>query len=155
MDLLKQIEGLEHKFHEISLQITDPSVIGDQARYVKLNKEYRDLERVLTSCNQYKTAVNNYEQAKEILSLREQLTAAEEKFKTFDFEDRIVSVKQAYQQRVSNLETQLKEISDTCMKQVEEIESLKSKQATGFDSPSVEVYIRVCTISTQQEKATR
>ncbi len=66
MDLLKQIEGLEHKFHEVSLQITDPSVIGDQARYVKLNKEYRDLERVLTSCNQYKTAVNNYEQAKEI-----------------------------------------------------------------------------------------
>ena len=66
MDLLKQIEDLEHKFHEVSLQITDPSVIGDQARYVKLNKEYRDLERVLTSCNQYKTAVNNYEQAKEI-----------------------------------------------------------------------------------------
>ena len=67
------------------------------------------------------------EQAKEILSLREQLTAAEEKFKSFDFDDRIVSVKQAYQQKVSSLETQLKEISDTCMQQVEKIESLKTE----------------------------
>ncbi len=67
------------------------------------------------------------EQAKEILSLRDQLTAAEERFKSFDFEGRIISIKQEYQQKVSSLENQLKEISDTCMKQVEEIESLKAE----------------------------
>lgn len=67
------------------------------------------------------------EQAKEILSLREQLTAAEERFKSFDFEGRIISVKQQYQQKVSSLETQLHEISNVCMKQVEEIESLKAE----------------------------
>lgn len=67
------------------------------------------------------------EQAKEILSLRDQLTAAEERFKSFDFENRIISIKQEYQQKVSSLENQLQEISDTCMKQVEEIESLKAE----------------------------
>lgn len=67
------------------------------------------------------------EQAKEILSLRDQLTAAEERFKSFDFEGRIISIKQEYQQKVSSLENQLQEISDTCMKQVEEIESLKAE----------------------------
>lgn len=67
------------------------------------------------------------EQAKEILSLRDQLTAAEEKFKSFDFEGRIISIKQEYQQKVSRLEMELCEISDTCMKQVEEIESLKAE----------------------------
>lgn len=67
------------------------------------------------------------EQAKEILSLRDQLTAAEERFKSFNFEGRIISIKQEYQQKVSSLENQLKEISDTCMKQVEEIESLKAE----------------------------
>jgi len=67
------------------------------------------------------------EQAKEILSLREQLTAAEERFKSFNFEGRIISIRQAYQQKVSSLEIQLKEVSDTCMKQVEEIESLKAE----------------------------
>lgn len=67
------------------------------------------------------------EQAKEILLLREQLTAAEEKFKSFDFDNRIISIKQAYQQKVSSLEMQLKEMSDTCMQQVEQIESLKAE----------------------------
>lgn len=67
------------------------------------------------------------EQAKEILSLRDQLNKAEEKFKSFDFEGRIVSIRQEYEQRVNSLETQLKEISDTCMKQVEEIETLRTE----------------------------
>lgn len=67
------------------------------------------------------------EQAKEILSLRDQLTQAEERFKSFDFEGRIISIRQEYQQRVSSLETQLQEISDICMKQVEEIETLRSE----------------------------
>lgn len=67
------------------------------------------------------------EQAKEILSLRDQLTEAEERFKSFDFEGRIISIRQEYRQKVDSLETQLKEISDTCMKQVEEIESLRAE----------------------------
>lgn len=67
------------------------------------------------------------EQAKEILSLRDQLAQAEERFKSFDFEGRIISVRQEYEQRVNSLETQLKEISDTCMKQVEEIETLRAE----------------------------
>ncbi len=67
------------------------------------------------------------DQAKEILSLRDQLTAAEERFKAFDFEGRIISIKQEYQEKVSSLQTQLKEMSDTCVKQVEEIESLKNE----------------------------
>ena len=67
------------------------------------------------------------DQAKEILSLRDQLSAAEERFKSFDFEGRIISIKQEYQQKVTNLESRLKEMSDTCMQQVEEIESLKAE----------------------------
>ena len=67
------------------------------------------------------------EQAKEILSLRDALTAAEERFKSFDFEGRIISVKRQYEQKVTHLESQLQEVSATCMKQVEEIESLKAE----------------------------
>lgn len=67
------------------------------------------------------------EQAKEILSLREQLTRAEEKFKSFDFESRIISIRNHYQQKVSKLEAQLREMSAVCMTQVEEIENLKAE----------------------------
>lgn len=67
------------------------------------------------------------EQAKEILSLRDALTAAEERFKSFDFDGRIISIKRQYEQKVTTLENQLHEISTTCMKQVEEIEALKNE----------------------------
>ncbi len=113
-------------------------------------KEREEKERIITSLHQKASqlkAVNSAldreikkvqqekmealkksaEQAKEILSLREQLTAAEERFKSFNFEGRIISIKQQYQQKVSSLENQLHEISNVCMKQVEEIESLKAE----------------------------
>ena len=64
MDILQRIDGLEAKFHEVSLLITDPAVIADQARYVRLNREYRDLERVLESAAKYKKAVTDLEEAK-------------------------------------------------------------------------------------------
>lgn len=67
------------------------------------------------------------EQAKEILSLREQLNRAEEKFKSFDFDGRIISIRNHYEQKVAKLETQLQEMSAVCMKQVEEIEALKTE----------------------------
>ena len=87
------------------------------------------LDREIKKVQQEKMAAlkKSAEQAKEILSLREQLTAAEEKFKSFNFEGRIISIRQEYEQKVSSLETQLQEISATCMKQVEEIESLRAQ----------------------------
>jgi len=65
--LLEKLEGLEHKFEEISLLITDPAVIADMKRYVKLNKDYRDLERIITAQREYKTALAHLSEAKEIL----------------------------------------------------------------------------------------
>jgi len=66
MDILNKIEGLEAKFHEVSLMITDPNVIADQARYVRLNRDYKDLERVIASAEKYKKAVKSLEEAKDL-----------------------------------------------------------------------------------------
>jgi peptide chain release factor 1 len=65
--LLEKLEGLQHKFEEISTLITDPAVIGDMKRYVKLNKEYRELERIMQAQQEYKTALTHLAEAKEIL----------------------------------------------------------------------------------------
>ncbi|MDR1698264.1 MAG: peptide chain release factor 1 [Prevotellaceae bacterium] len=65
--LLQKLEGLEHKFEEISTLITDPAVIADQKRYVKLNKEYRDLEKILDAKRQYETMLRGIDEAKEML----------------------------------------------------------------------------------------
>lgn len=65
--LLDKLEGLQHKFEEISTLITDPSVISDQKRYVKLNKEYHDLEKILNAKNEYQLALAHIAEARSIL----------------------------------------------------------------------------------------
>lgn len=67
MNILDKIEGLEAKFHEVGLLITDPAVIADQARYVRLNRDYRDLEKVLGQAAKYKQALLSLEEAKQLL----------------------------------------------------------------------------------------
>ena len=42
--LLSKLDGLVSRFEEVGTLITDPAVIADMKRFVKLNKEYRDLE---------------------------------------------------------------------------------------------------------------
>jgi peptide chain release factor 1 len=65
--LLEKLEGLEHKFEEVSTLITDPSVISDMKRFVKLNKEYRDLEQIMNAKKEYQTTLAHLSEAKEIL----------------------------------------------------------------------------------------
>ncbi len=66
MDILERIDGLEAKFHEVSLLLTDPAVIADQARYVRLNREYHDLERVLEAAGRYRKTLHALDDARQI-----------------------------------------------------------------------------------------
>lgn len=66
--LLEKLEGLQHKFEEISLLITDPAVISDMNRYVKLNKEYSELSKIMDAMKEYKTALQTIQEAKDILN---------------------------------------------------------------------------------------
>lgn len=66
--LLQRLEGLDGRFEEVSTLIADPNVISDQARYVKLTKEYKDLEKILTATRKYKGLLDSIEESKSILS---------------------------------------------------------------------------------------
>ena len=46
-NILQKLDGLEARYEEVSTLITDPSVIADQSRYVKLTKEYKDLGDIM------------------------------------------------------------------------------------------------------------
>jgi peptide chain release factor 1 len=47
--------------------ITDPDVIGDMKRYVKLNKEYSELQKIVDARNEYSNVLNTIAEAKTIL----------------------------------------------------------------------------------------
>ena len=65
--LLNRLEGLATRFEEVSTLITDPSVIADMKRFVRLNKEYRDLEKIVAARDKYKSLLDGIAEAKEIL----------------------------------------------------------------------------------------
>ena len=66
--ILQKLDGLEARFEEVSTLITDPSVISDQERYVKLTKEYKDLEDIMNARKRYITCLNAISEAKDILT---------------------------------------------------------------------------------------
>ena len=45
--LMTRLDGIEARFEEISTLITDPAVIADMKRYVRLTKEYKDLGKLV------------------------------------------------------------------------------------------------------------
>jgi peptide chain release factor 1 len=67
-NLLEKLEGIKIRFEEIGQQITDPEVISDMKRYIKLNKEYKNLEPIIEAGNEYKLVVENIQSSKEILN---------------------------------------------------------------------------------------
>ena len=66
--LLQRLEGIDARFEEISTLITDPSVIADMKRYVKLSKEYKDLEKLLHTTNKYRQLLRGIDEAREVLA---------------------------------------------------------------------------------------
>ncbi len=66
--LLSRLEGLDSRFDEVSTLITDPAVIADQPRYVRLTKEFHDLEEILKVKREYETALSNLEESRRLLA---------------------------------------------------------------------------------------
>ncbi len=65
--LLEKLEGLQARFEEVSTLITDPNVIADQQRYVRLTKEYKELEDLMNARKEYANLLGNLAESKDIL----------------------------------------------------------------------------------------
>lgn len=66
--ILSKLDGLVSRFEEVSTLITDPNVIADQKRFVRLSKEYKELEDLMNARKTYLQTLKNMEEAKDILS---------------------------------------------------------------------------------------
>ncbi|TCO07695.1 peptide chain release factor 1 [Natronoflexus pectinivorans] len=65
--LLEKLEAIRLRFEEIGQQITDPEVISDTKRYIKLNKEYKELEELVSVSKEYKNLIENMASTKQML----------------------------------------------------------------------------------------
>jgi len=66
--IFDRLEIVKIRFEEVTQQITDPEVIGDVKRFIKLNKEYRELEPLIKAFDEYKNILNNIDSTKTLLA---------------------------------------------------------------------------------------
>ena len=99
-DLLSRIESLEIRFQEITTLITAPDIIADQKRFMKLSKEYRDLERILDKGKEYRNLLGNISEGRETLEsdpelramAREMMQEAEERIPALEEEIKLLLI---------------------------------------------------------------
>ena len=100
--ILSKLDGLEARYQEVSTLITDPAVIADQQRFIKLTKEYKDLEDIDKLRKRYIDCLDAIAEAKDILMnesdpdmkemAREQLAENEEKQPSIEEEIKIALI---------------------------------------------------------------
>ena len=65
--ILQKLDGLTARFEEVSTLITDPEVIADRNRFVRLTKEYKGLEELLSAKRDYEQLLANLDEARSIV----------------------------------------------------------------------------------------
>lgn len=66
--MLDKLRIIKQRFDEVSDLIIQPNIISDQKRYVKISKEYKDLNAVMKVGDEYRGLLKNIEEAKEIIA---------------------------------------------------------------------------------------
>ncbi|MCR5180602.1 MAG: peptide chain release factor 1 [Bacteroidaceae bacterium] len=101
-ELLDRLEGLVSRYEEVGTLITDPAVIADQRRYVKLTKEYKDLGAIVKKRAEYIQTLTTIDEAKEMLTTeddaemkemaREELSSAQERVPQLEEEIKLLLI---------------------------------------------------------------
>ncbi len=65
--LLEKLEGVSKRFEKVGELITQPDIISDMKRYIKLNKEYKELKKVNDAYLDYRDVINNIDSTKQML----------------------------------------------------------------------------------------
>jgi peptide chain release factor 1 len=95
----KLVEQIESRFEELSSQLADPDVIGDQRRYADVGRAYRALEPAHQLAQEWRRATDDAAGARELIAedgddpeLRALLRTSEERLAQLDEEIRLAMV---------------------------------------------------------------
>ncbi|HAH59325.1 MAG TPA: peptide chain release factor 1 [Bacteroidales bacterium] len=66
--MLDKLEAIYKRYQEIEKQMNEPSVMADMNAYIKLSKDYKDLQPIIEAYKKYELVVANLAAAKEILN---------------------------------------------------------------------------------------
>jgi peptide chain release factor 1 len=67
--IFERLEGVKHRFTEVGELLMMPDIMSDMKRYVKLNKEYRELQPIIQAYDLYNLTLRNLTSAREMLAV--------------------------------------------------------------------------------------
>ena len=65
--MLDKLEAIKIRYEDIQQQMNEPSVMSDMKNYIKLNKDYKELQPIMEAFEVYKTILSNIDHAKDII----------------------------------------------------------------------------------------
>lgn len=66
--IIDRLEGVKARFVEVGELLTRQDVLSDMERYIKLNREYKDLQPIIEAYEKYKLVLSNISSTKELLA---------------------------------------------------------------------------------------
>lgn len=66
--MLDQLEAIRERFDEVAQQIVQPEAVSDQKRFMKLSKEYKDLEKIVVQYRAYTQLLEEIDNAKQVIA---------------------------------------------------------------------------------------
>ena len=63
----EKLDQIKQRFDEVNDLIIQPDIISDQKRYVKLNKEFKDLKKIVDARAQYMELTERLKEAKDLI----------------------------------------------------------------------------------------
>ncbi|HNX85890.1 MAG TPA: peptide chain release factor 1 [Bacteroidales bacterium] len=65
--MLDKLEAIRQKYEDLQVEMNDPSVMADMKRYIKLNKDYKELVPIVEAFGRYKNILSGIDGAKDII----------------------------------------------------------------------------------------
>ena len=138
--ILEKLEAIKERYEETGRQITEPDAMDDMKRYVKLNKEYRDLEPLISVYDEYRNVLSNLEEARRMLQNE----------KDEELREMAVEEAETLTQQVEPLEEQIKLLLLPSDPQDDRNAVMEIRAGTGGDEASIfagdlcRMYTRYC-----------
>ncbi|AIM35763.1 peptide chain release factor 1 [Sphingobacterium sp. SG20118] len=66
--MLEKLQAIKERWEEVEAELGNPETIKDMKRFAKLNKEYKDLGKIVDQYHIYRNMVSNIETNKDIIS---------------------------------------------------------------------------------------
>lgn len=138
--MFSQLENIKGKYIEVGKTLSDPATMSDMKRFTQLNKEYRELEKIVNVYDAYRNVLANIDTNKQIIA-----TESDEEFRDMAKNDLAT-----LEQDKEKLENELKSLLVPKEPEDERNVLLEIRAGTGGDEASIFVgdlsrmYTRYC-----------